>query len=60
MTGGFGSLFGWGNRNTSTRDQVRADLNFYIGSHEIKLGGDYQDAKTNAVDAFSGGQRVDR
>jgi hypothetical protein len=60
VTGGFGPVGGPRNRNTSTRDQYRGDLNLYIGSHEIKLGADSQDAKTNAVNSYSGGQLVTR
>jgi hypothetical protein len=60
VTGGFGFVLGTTNRSTSTRDQYRGDLNLYIGGHEIKLGGDYQDAKTKAVNSYSGGQLVTR
>ena len=60
VTGGFGRVFGARNRNTSTRDQFRGDMNLYLGKHDLKLGGDYQDAKSHATDAFSGGQRVTR
>jgi len=60
VTGGFGVVSGPRNRNTSTRDQYRADLNLYLGSHEVKLGADSQYAKTNAVTSFSGGQAVTR
>ncbi len=59
VTGGFGRVF-LSERNKSTRDQYRGDFNLYLGSHEIKLGGDYQDARSHAIDSFSGRQRVDR
>ncbi len=60
VTGGFGAVSGARNRNTSTRDQLRGDMNLYLGSHELKLGGDYQDARSHAANSFSGGQRVTR
>jgi hypothetical protein len=59
-TGGFGLVFGPINRNTSTRAQVRGDVDLYLREHEFKVGGDYQDAKTLAINAFTGGQRVFR
>jgi hypothetical protein len=64
VTGGFGAALegfrGPINRNTSTRDQYRGDLNLYTGAHEIKLGGDYQDARSHAVYSYSGGQLIKR
>src|SRR5262249_23176387 len=44
VTGGYGFVFGAGNDSASHRDQFRADLNLYRGDHEIKAGGDYEDA----------------
>ncbi len=57
-TGGFGNLGGPGNNSRSHRDQFRADGNFFFGTHELKLGADYQDAWTIADAHFSGGQLV--
>jgi hypothetical protein len=58
--GGFGDVGGPGNNSQSYRDQFRADLNLYRGAHEIKLGGDYQNAHTTALAHYSGGQLVNR
>src|SRR5450830_1126794 len=60
VTGGLGSLFGPIYRNASLRDQYRADLALYSGGHEIKLGGDYQFAKTDSITHFTGLQIVNR
>jgi hypothetical protein len=38
----------------------RGDVNFYLGSHEIKFGGDYQRGKTTAVTFYTGKQLVER
>ncbi len=57
-TGGFGSIYGPLNHSQSRRDQVRSDLNFYASNHEIKVGGDYQFARSDATSSFSGGQQV--
>ena len=57
-SGGLGRIGGLANRNSSHRDQYGVALNLYTGNHEIKLGGDYQDAMTDTVDFFTGGQRV--
>ena len=59
-TGGFGNLGGPGNNSRSHRDQFRADGDFYFGTHQLKLGADYQDAWTIADAHFSGGQLVSR
>jgi hypothetical protein len=60
IVGGFGSVFGPTNRSRSSRDQYRTDLALYAGNHEIKLGGDYEDAETRALSYFTGGQRTFR
>ncbi len=60
VTGGLGSIYGPIYRNASRRDQYRADLSLYFGSHEIKLGGDYQYGKTESVSHITGGQLVNR
>ena len=58
VTGGFGGVYGAANNSQSRRDQYRADLNLFLGSHEVKLGGDYQSARTDSLSYFTGGQRV--
>ncbi len=58
QTGGYGFVYGPTNRNRSSRDQYRGDLNLYLGNHEVKLGADYMDANTNAFTYFSGGSLV--
>jgi hypothetical protein len=58
VKGGFGNIFGALNDSASRRDQVRADLTFYGGDHEIKAGASYQFAKTDATTSFTGGQLV--
>lgn len=60
VTGGLGSLYGPIYRNASLRDQYRADLALSFGNHEIKLGGDYQYAKTDSIGHITGGQTVAR
>ena len=60
VSGGYGRIFGPFNRSDSHRDQYRGDVNFYLGAHEIKLGGDYQDGHTTAVSSYTGGQLVTR
>jgi len=58
VTGGYGFVNGPNNRSRSSRDQYRADLNLYLGSHEIDLGGDDTDANTNAFTYRSGGSVI--
>jgi hypothetical protein len=58
ITGGFGIVYGPTNDNESRRDQLRGDLALYVGNHELKAGGDYQDATSRAVTSYSGGQQV--
>jgi hypothetical protein len=60
VQGGFGQLGGPGNTSSSHRDQLRADVNLYRGSHDVRFGADYQNAQTHAVGLFSGGQQVFR
>ncbi len=56
--GGLGFVAGHLNRNRSHRDQYAANLSLFAGDHEIKLGADYQDAVTDSVDFFTGGQLI--
>jgi hypothetical protein len=58
VTGGFGPVTGYFQNNYSARNQVRADMAFYFGNHEVKVGGDWQDNKTTAITHISGFQQV--
>ncbi|MFY9552976.1 MAG: TonB-dependent receptor [Thermoanaerobaculia bacterium] len=60
VEGGLGRIGGRVNHSSSHRDQIRADAAIYRGDHELKLGADYQDGRTDVLDFFSGGQRVFR
>ena len=59
-TGGLGFIYGPLNRSSSHRDQFDADVSVYAGNHELKFGGDYEDAATDASTYFTGGQIVQR
>ena len=59
-SGGMGIVGGPHQRNSSRRDQLRADLDFYFGSHQIRAGGDYQDSMSTLVTGYTGGQQVER
>src|SRR5262249_60604665 len=59
VTGGSGLIWGPPLRSESRRDAARTDLNLYSGSHEIKIGGDYDSSRTDGISSFSGGQRVE-
>ncbi|MEO8347470.1 MAG: TonB-dependent receptor, partial [Acidobacteriota bacterium] len=59
-TGGLGLIGLPRNKSRSRRNQYRADLNLYVEDHEIKLGGDYDDAATEAFGYYTGGQHVYR
>lgn len=58
VTGGFGFVFGPTNRSRSHRNQYRADLHLYVGNHEIKFGADHEDAATEAISYYTGGQSI--
>jgi len=60
VTGGLGIIGGPRQRNASRRDQFRADLALYLGNHEIRLGGDYQDGRSTLITGYTGGQLVTR
>jgi carboxypeptidase family protein/TonB-dependent receptor-like protein len=59
ITGGVGFI-GPGNRNHARREQYRVDGTYYARAHELKLGADYQTARSAVVRAYSGGQIVER
>ncbi|HEY7111633.1 MAG TPA: TonB-dependent receptor, partial [Thermoanaerobaculia bacterium] len=58
--GGFGSVSGYVRNNHSTRWQARGDYSIYLGTQEIKVGGDYQDGTTTAITNISGKQFVQK
>src|SRR6185503_14489910 len=53
--GGFGSVFGPTINNESKRESVGGALSFFLGTHEIKGGGDYQKATTSGATYYTGG-----
>jgi len=58
VTGGYGFLFGPTDHSVSSRGQFRGDATLYGGSHEIKVGGDYQNGRTATRGSYTGGQQV--
>ena len=60
VSGGIGFIGGVRQRNSSRRDQFRADATFYLGNHEVKAGADWQNGRTTIVAGFTGGQAVFR
>ena len=58
--GGFGQVTGYIRNNHSERWQARGDFTFYLGSQEIKVGGDWQNGKTTAITNISGKQYVQK
>lgn len=56
--GGYGNVFGPTVNNESTRDAVGGAMSLFLGSHEIKFGGDYQKDLTSGATFYTGGQRV--
>jgi outer membrane receptor protein involved in Fe transport len=60
VTGGFGQVNGYRQNNWSDRWQGRLDASFYLGNHELKVGGDYMDGKTTAATFTSGLQYVQK
>ena len=56
--GGFGAVSGYIRNNNSTRWQARGDTSLYLGNHEVKVGGDWQNGKTTAITNISGKQYV--
>ena len=57
-TGGYGVFFGNIDRSSSHRDQYRLDVDLYPGSHQVRMGADYQDGKTISNSHRTGGQTV--
>jgi hypothetical protein len=58
VTGGYGLVMGANDHSTSRRQQYAAGFTLYGGDHEIKVGGDYQDGRTDALGFYTGNQIV--
>jgi hypothetical protein len=58
VTGGYGFVFGLNDHSTSNRQQYAAGFTLYQGDHEVKVGGDYQDGRTDVLGFYTGGQLV--
>ena len=57
-TGGWGLIFGPIENNESHRDQIAGNFTYYLGNHEIKAGGDWQNDETTGSSFYTGGQSV--
>jgi outer membrane receptor protein involved in Fe transport len=55
--GGFGNINPLVN-HSSTRDGFSGSFSAYLGSHEVKLGGEYEDNETFGVNRRTGGQTL--
>jgi len=51
---GFGPVFGPTNNNRGSRQNYGGAFTAYLGNHEVKLGGDFQDDKTRGASYFTG------
>ena len=56
--GGFGNVFGPTLNNQSKREAYAGSFTAYMGNHEIKLGGDYQNDSTFGTTYFTGAERI--
>ncbi len=56
--GGFGNVFGPTLNNKSRREAYAGSFTAYMGNHEIKLGGDYQNDSTSGTTYFTGAERL--
>jgi|NGEPerStandDraft_6_1074524.scaffolds.fasta_scaffold10213_2 hypothetical protein len=54
-SGGFGSIRGFRDDNQSKRDAVKGSLTFFLGTHEVKGGLDFENNLTQSTDIYSGG-----
>ncbi|MEX0879087.1 MAG: carboxypeptidase regulatory-like domain-containing protein [Thermoanaerobaculia bacterium] len=54
---GFGSVFGPTINNSSKREAYAGSFTGYVGNHEIKVGGDYQNDNTFGISYFTGNVR---
>jgi outer membrane receptor protein involved in Fe transport len=53
-TSGFGSVFGPTINNASKRESYAASFTGYVGNHEVKIGGDYQNDATFGSTYYTG------
>ncbi len=51
---GYGLVAGTTNNNQSNRSLYSASFTGYVGNHEVKIGGDYQDDATSGVTYYTG------
>ncbi|HET9795659.1 MAG TPA: TonB-dependent receptor [Thermoanaerobaculia bacterium] len=58
LTGGWGLVFGPVTNNQSKRDQIAGNFTYYLGSHELKAGGDWQNDETTGASFYTGGQSI--
>jgi outer membrane receptor protein involved in Fe transport len=56
--GGFGNVFGPTLNNESLRHLYSGAFTAYVGNHELKIGGDYQQDTTSGTTFFTGAERV--
>ena len=56
--GGFGNVFGPTLNNKSLREAYSGSFTGYVGNHEIKIGGDYQNDTTSGTTYFTGAERL--
>ncbi len=54
-SGGFGSIRGFRDDNQSKRDALKGGLTFFLGTHEVKGGLDFENNLTQSTDIYSGG-----
>ena len=59
-SGGFGSVSGYREFNESKRDAIKASGSFFISTHEIKGGVDFENNLTTSTDIFSGGAQLSK
>jgi outer membrane receptor protein involved in Fe transport len=55
--GGFGQVFGPVANNTSSRQAYAGNYTGYLGNHEFKVGGDYEDVATKGTTYWTGAFR---
>jgi outer membrane receptor protein involved in Fe transport len=57
-SGGFGNIRGYRQNNFSSRQNITGSGSIFLSTHEVKLGIDYENNKTTAIDYYTGGQLV--
>jgi hypothetical protein len=60
VSGGFGSVRGFRDNNQSKRDAIKGTGSFFIASHEIKGGIDFENNLTESTDIYSGGAQLNK